>query len=311
MPVKITNFSAALLKLAIHLAVAAYEDDFSEFNGEILYCNRSGGFLRPVFYVYKLDGNLWIVNRGSITIEDYLSCAEFNETTTQYGTFHLGAYEAAMYTLAQVKKYIEDFDGTIYFTGHSYGATVAPILATICMQLYPNKDLNAFAFGPLPMMDDETNAKYKDKMVSIVNSWDLVPTLSVGNLYERLKLLIPYIKEVDEQEVINTLQGMLDMVKWFISDELYNAIRRDIPEVTDAILGYSHGEVRLVRYPAGHVYQISQNNPKKIEECEIDPPVDLNKMSIYPLAMTYHPDKVYMWAVDAIPENNVRPSIRN
>lgn len=302
MAINITGFGPVLLKMAVHLAIAAYEDDFTPFTGEMLYYNKTNGFLTPVFYVYKLDNALWIVNRGSISGDDYLTCAEFNETTNQYGTFHLGAYEAAMYTFLQVKKYIEEFDGTVYFTGHSYGATVAPILMIIAQNAFPNKDMGAFAFGPIPMMDDVTNAKYLDKICSVVNNADLVPTLSVPNLYERLTLIVPLIKQIDIAALNKEVLTMVNLFSWFMSKELYDAIVRDVPEVTDALFGYAHGEVRLVRYSPGHVYQVYQDKPKKLSLCEIDPIKDLNKLSIYPLAMTYHPDLYYMWAVDAIPD---------
>lgn len=302
MAIQITGWSTALLKLAVHLAVAAYRDNWNEFNGEMIYANKTGGFLRPVFYVYKLNNALWIINRGSITVEDYLSCAEFNETTTEYGTFHLGAYEAAQYTLEQVKQYIADFNGPIYFTGHSYGGTVAPVLAAICMQMFPEKDIGVFAFAPLPMMDDATSAKFKDHMVSIVNHRDLIPTLSVGNLYERISLLVPLIKNVDVPTLNKHLKAILDLFSSEMSSEIYDEVLRDLPEITNAIFGYAQGEKRLVRYPCGHVFQINKSDPKKIEECEIEVTLELNNLSIYPWAMSEHPDLRYKEAVDAIPE---------
>jgi hypothetical protein len=102
-------------------------------------------------------------------VRDFLSCAEFNETTTNYGTFHLGAYKSALFTLQGARPYVASFNGPVYFTGHSFGGTVAPINAIICMVDYPTKDINSIGFGPISMVDDATNAKYREKLASIVN----------------------------------------------------------------------------------------------------------------------------------------------
>ncbi|KAK8882328.1 hypothetical protein M9Y10_044970 [Tritrichomonas musculus] len=315
MPSLITGFSATLLKLAIRLSVAAYNNDFTEFDGEMIYKNTTDGFLEPVFYVYKLDGNLWLVNRGSITEIDYLSCAEFNERTTDLGTFHEGFYNASITTLSQAEKYIAEFDGTIYITGHSYGASVAPVEYVILRNKYPTKDINCMAFGPLPMMDNTTYLKYTDKLVTVVNHHDLIPTLSVPNVYNQFSYLMPLIKYIPEEQVISTLEGFLDLFEkgtGLIDQMLYEALKSDIPALVDAIVGYTQGEQRLIRYPPGVVYQIDVSNPKPLDECEVDP-TSFDTLSTYLWAMTEHPDTVYEKAVLAIPENRFarRPRIHN
>lgn len=309
MPSLVTAFSATLLKLAIRLSVAAYNNDFTEFDGEMIYKNTTDGFLEPVFYIYKLDGNLWLVNRGSITQIDYLSCAEFNEKTTEYGTFHEGFYLASLATLSQAEKYISEFEGTIYITGHSYGASVAPVEYVILKNKYPLKDINCLAFGPVPMMDNITAQKHADKIVTIINDLDLVPTLSVPNVYNKFSYLIPYIADTPKEEVIEQMEGWLDWaydkVPGLIGQMLYDALKADIPALVDAIIGYTQGEQRLIRYPAGVVYQIKVDAPKPIDECEVEP-TKFDTLSVHWNAMTEHPDTVYEAAVLAIPENHNR-----
>jgi hypothetical protein len=299
----ITGFGPLLIKLAMHLSVAAYEDDFSKFNGTILFANRDVDFEVPVFYVYSLDLNLWIVNRGAEDLFDILSCADFNETTTPLGTFHLGAYNAAQYTFGLAKSYIQDFKGTVYFTGHSYGGTVSPIVSILAADAFPDKDLNAIAFAGIPMMDDKTNAKYHEKIAMIVNDVDIVPTLSVPNAYNALAALIPFIQDLDEDAIVAYLQGWLDTVWIFLPTDLYNALHEVIPAVADAIIAYSHGEVRLIRYVPGHVYQLLKGSPKKLADSEVDPTKVLNSLSLSPSGILEHNAGAYETVVDQIPND--------
>jgi hypothetical protein len=178
----ITGWSPTLVKLAMVLSAAAYPDDFSHFNGAILYANRNCDFEQPGFYIYFLDSALWIVNRRSANVFDFLTSAEFNQMTTASGTFHSTIYHAALYVLKTARSYIEAFDDTIYFTGNSYGGTVAPLLDVIISTDYPTKDVNAIGFAPLPHMDDTTSALHEEKIASLLNGVDIVPTLSVLNL---------------------------------------------------------------------------------------------------------------------------------
>ena len=305
MPSSITGFSSVLLKLAIHLSVAAYNNDFSSFNGEMVYKNTTDGFLTPVFYVYKLDGNLWLVNRGSITEIDYLSCTEFSEITTELGTFHEGFYNASLNTLRQARKYIEEFDGTIYITGHSYGASVAPIEYVLLKNEFPNKDLNCMAFGPVSSMDKVTADKYKDRIVTVINHLDAVPTLTVPNVYNAFPELEPLFKEANEEQLIDTFIILLDAFEWgtgLLDDMLYQALRNAIPELIDAIIGYSQGEQRLIRYPVGVCYQIYKEDPKPLSQCEVEN-TKFDTFSTYLWAMTEHPDTIYEDAVMTIPDD--------
>jgi hypothetical protein len=302
-PLSITGWSPSLVKLAMALSISAYSGDFSRFNGTLLYSQRDSAFEQPVFYVYKLDSNLWIVNRGASDVFDVLTCAEFNETTTSLGTFHLGIYHAAQFTLEKSRSYIEEFEGPIYFTGHSYGGTVAPLLQVLTLAEMPNKDLNAIGFAPMPHMDDDTSTLHKDKIASFVNNADIVPTLSVANLYVTLRALIPFFEEIDEDALVAELESLLDLFWIFLPTDLYNALREVIPDVADAVLGYSHGEQRLIRYPPGHVYQLFKDEPKPLAESEVDPTKVLNALSLSVEGFRDHPQSEYEVVVDQIPDD--------
>jgi hypothetical protein len=141
----------------------------------------------PIFYIYRSGNGLWIVNRDSNSTEDFKTDFDFIESDTSLGTFHSGMLTAANYTFRHVYEYIANHRGPIYFTGHSYGAAVGPILLVLAHNAFPAMDFNAIGFASLPMMDDDTAANYKGKIVTIVNRRDFVPTFSFPNLHAALE----------------------------------------------------------------------------------------------------------------------------
>jgi hypothetical protein len=141
--------------------------------------------------------------------------------------------------LAQVQRFIQIFNGKIYFTRHSYGVTVSPILALICMNFFPDKDISSMVFGPILMMNDKTRLKYRDKMITIAHDHDLVPSLSVPNLYERFTFCILLIKNLPEDELIKIVKTLLMLMKPFMFGYLYEALKEDITSISDTVLAYS------------------------------------------------------------------------
>jgi hypothetical protein len=299
----ITNWGPTLVKLAMALSAAAYDDNFNAFNGTLLYAHRNCSFEQPVFYVYSLDSALWIITRGSANVFDFLTCAEFNETTTDYGVFHLGAFEASLFIFQHVRDFVEAWNGPIYFTGHSYGGTTSPVLAVIFSKEYPAKDVNSIGFATLPPMDDATSTLHKDKIATIVNEVDIVPTLSVPNIYVTLAALIPFFAEIDEDALIAELESILDLFWFVLPTDLFDALREVIPAVADAVLAYSHGEERKVRYPPGHCYQLFKGQPKKLADDEVDPTKAFGAFSISIAAVEDHMHQQYQIVVDEIPND--------
>jgi hypothetical protein len=298
-----TGFGSALIKLAIRVALDAYSGKFDDVGGKILYANHTIDFERPVFYVVQINETLWIAVRGSRSVYDYLTCGEFNETKDPLGIFHLGSWRAAQYVYNQVQPFVKAHNGVIYCTGHSYGASVAPLIAVQALNDCPGKDVNSISYAALPVMDNETSLKYKEKIVSIVNNIDCIPTLSVLNMYETLKLLIPYLEKVDEAWLIAYLESVLQEFQIFMPMDLYEAILKDIPAVVDAILGHCHGEVRYIRYPAGRVYQLQEGKPKPLIDAEVDPVKTLNYLHLSVRAFQNHLGENYRKVVAELPDD--------
>jgi hypothetical protein len=298
----ITNWGAPLVRLALQIALAAYSGDFSGFSGTMLYQNTTYDFEYPVIYAYELDNSLWIAIRGSAELYDFMTDAEFNETNTSLGTFHLGAYHAALHVLAQLRSFMSSYAGSIYITGHSYGGSVSAVLLVLAQSEFPRQDINGVGFASYPMMDDRTSARHAGKIATIVNGVDIVPTLSVPNLYVSLWLLIPLFEAVPEEEVIAFLDDILDVVSIFLPPKLYEVCRGVMPQAVDAVLGFAHGEDREIRYVPGHVYQLIDGEPRNLDDCEINPADKLWYLSLSVHSIEDHYGASYENVVNQLPD---------
>jgi hypothetical protein len=285
----------------MRFALAGMSGNFSEFHGELLYANESDSYGVPVLFVYEQDGALWVIHRGTNSIYDWLTVESFNETTTPYGIFHNGAYMSAKNSYERSRFYIEKHKGPVYFTGHSYGSTISAIEMILGLSEFPEKDLNAIGFASFPMMDDNTNKKFRERIVTIVNSDDIVPTISVGNLYQTLGVLVPFIDMVPEDAVIEFLESLADSFSAFMPPDVYEDLKIVIPQVADAIFAYGHGEIRTIRYVPGHVYQVFPGKPKKLSDCEVDPTQVLNSLSMTATCIADHSESLYERAMEELP----------
>jgi hypothetical protein len=76
-------------------------------------------------------------------------------------------------------------------------------------------------------------------MVTRVHDHDLVTTLSVSNLFERLMFFVLLIKNLPEDELIKIVETLLVLMKLFMSWYLYEALKKDITSIADVVLAYS------------------------------------------------------------------------
>jgi hypothetical protein len=299
--IAVTGFGPLLLKLAMRFALAGMSGNFSEFHGELLYANESQGYEVPVLYIYEQDGSLWIIHRGTDSVYDWLTVESFNETTTPLGTFHGGIFRSATDSYRRSKPYISQHNGPVYFTGHSYGSTIGPVEMILASADFPDKDLNAIGFASFPTMDDTTNKKFREKIVTVVNSDDIVPTISVGNLYQTLGALVPFLDMVPEDAVIQILEQVADTFAPFMPPDVYQELKIVIPQLADAIFAYGHGEQRLIRYVPGHAYQVFPGHPKRLDDCEVDPTQVLNALSVTTTCIADHSQSLYEQAMEELP----------
>lgn len=292
----------ALLQLGVRLSNSAYYADFSNYTGQVLYSSTNCEIEKPVFFVYTQDDALFIIIRGSQDDEDFGTDAEFTETITDFGVFHTGFYNAACYVYENTKEYINSWNGPIYFVGHSYGASVSQVL--IVMSYFYNKDINAYslAYAPVPAMDLTADDKIQDRLYAIVNDDDIIPTLSIPNIYEKLHKIFPTISITPADILVGTLDSLLKLMKLTsaIDSGMFNMLWNAVPTVVNAAKEYEKGVRKYVRFPAGNVYQLKLDNPKTLSDAQINPEIVLNSLAVQLNSLNDHNCENYIAVVDQI-----------
>lgn len=99
------------------------------------------------------------------------------------------------------------------------------------------------------------------------------------------------------------MEGLLDDFWLVLPADLFNALREVIPAVADALLGHSHGEQRLIRYPPGRVYKLVDGKVRKLEDTEVDPKKVLNTLSLAVWAVSDHNAEAYQTVVEQLPND--------
>lgn len=129
----------------------------------------------------------------------------------------------------------------IIVTGHSLGAGVAAVVAQLFRREFPQLDVQGICFAPPPTYSFNLWAKSADYIKSYMIEGDLVPFLSVQNIFKFSKVLFP-----DQNS---------KFVQKFIAKYLK---KMSIDEVTETFMNeklYPPGQCYLIRLP--------QTNPNK------------------------------------------------
>ena len=107
---------------------------------------------------------------------------------TNKGVFLRGYYKSALYIYNYAYSFIKHHNDPVYFIGHSMGASVSTVLHCISSFDFGNqKDINTITFAPVPAISEILNKTYGNKIITIINSDDIVPTISIPNIYNFLK----------------------------------------------------------------------------------------------------------------------------
>ena len=303
---KITGFGSGLAKFCMSLFMAQMRQDFSSFSGKILFSHTESGLYEPVFHIYEQDGARYIITRGTSDINDFISDVEMKEINTSYGTFHTGFYKSALYIYQYAFAYIKGFTGPIYFVGHSMGGAISTLLHIIFSTELPNQDFNCMAYAPVPTADEGLNQTYSDKIVVFVNNDDIVPTLSIPNMYYLLKKVDPLINYSPRNVIIAIFKGIMSVVEkvtHVFTQQIYDALIKDFPDDIDSLLDYGKGAVRTVRYPLGIVIGVSKSKSIPMDQAIIDPIADYSILRVTFTSISDHLPDNYEEAINNIPDD--------
>lgn len=296
----VTNFGLELIRLTFAMVQSSFNGDYSKFGGKLVSYNQTAGIEAPVFYVLKRDDGLFVITRGSMEMNDYVTDVEFMETTNEYGTYHAGFFNASMYVYKHAKPFIAEANTPVYFLGHSYGAACATVLETIAGHDFPDKDINCIAYAPVPAISDELNKTFASKIVSFVVNHDMVPTLSIPNVYERFKFLfaLKFPRDKTITIVKTVLKGIDHYQKW--SDDIYQSLIRSIPAIVNLLFDYHEKKSLGIRFIPGTTYHIYSKKQVVLSESIVDVRKKLNIMDIHLSSIRDHWPDVYQKGLDNI-----------
>ena len=308
----VTNFNSALLMLSLRLSAAMYIDgQLEKENIEVLYKSKNNYRHFPVFALCKKENSLFVVIRGSESTADWDT--NFNFTQSWHPlledheniSFHSGFYYSAKNILSVIEECFEEHNGPIYFTGHSLGASVASCLCAIAIDKYPNKDFNAITFGAAPSTGPLPDV-IASKIVSIVMSTDIVPTLSIANAHDTFS---HNHNEPDAAKklshAIARVGGLMQLTLTDFFTRLGKILIKYSNNIGNAILDYVPDE-KNVHYPSGCIYVI-KSSTKRVKIQRVDTNF-FGKININVLSFVYHGPSVYLLNVGKIKE---MPELKN
>lgn len=299
----VTDFSLTFLRLVMQLTMSTFSGDFSKFSGECYFYNPNSDIEKPSFYVYRLnEGNkLFIGTRGTIDVTDAATDVAIREINTNKGTYLEGFYKSSLYVYLFAYPFIKNHDGPIYFIGHSMGGAISTILHCLAKFDFGNtKDINTIAFAPVPAISESLNKSYGNKIVTIINSDDAVPTISIANMYEFLVKYNPFIplSKLPWNLIKDTVDFVLTLIYRFtslFSQKVFEYFQMALNSSIDELVSYSKKEKNFViRYPPGTVYQLSIDRPDFLRNSIINASEKLNILSFSLHAFEGHDPSQYI-----------------
>lgn len=304
MTVSIANFSVSMLNLCMMLSTCAYTNDFKQYKDEIIYRNLVSKISQPVFYVLEHGDALFVVTRGSQELTDFQTLLAMDEIGNEVGSYHEGMYKAALYVKSKIERYVKSWNGPIYFTGHSYGGAVSGILTSIFLYEYPFKDINSIGFGSVPVMSTEANKKIKKSAATIISGYDLIPTLSVPNIYQMLLKSVDDIEAADNTTLRRKFIDLLD--GYYIESvpagkEIVYSLKQASSIYIDNVIEHMRIKKKEIQHPPGSLYKLSKDFSETLENSEVDPE-DLSMLSTSKFGIADHPPHSYFEAIDNILE---------
>lgn len=287
------------------LAYAAYNGAGAFSGGTMKYSYTQNAQYRPVFYIYERQNCLWVCIRGSGSQDDWNTDFDYQESSHQFGSYsitcHGGFYRSAEFVYGQVKQYLYDYNGNIYITGHSYGASVSTIVSLMAMT-DPKLSgklakMGGFCFAAAPSVDNIPSPLDK-KICTFVYNNDIVPTLSLVNAYNVIKPMIPKsgVPTFLVKIALKTTIAILHEKKQEFSQSLYNSIMANIDPIVDDINAYHTNKNHIkVSHVCGIVYAIN-NKDEKLEAC-LTPGENFNILSSSNTALDDHYQSKYVEAL--------------
>lgn len=174
------------------------------------------------------------------------------------------------------------------------------------MSYHYKKDLDAYAlsYAPMPAMNLSVDDHIEDRIITIINNDDIVPTLSIPNINKKFKFLFPAIEKIPFDIIEKKFNEFLMLMKNTDADDsrLLNNLMKFAPIVVRSLYEFAKGVPKYVRYPAGNVYRLKLNKPKQLDMCRINPENELNSLSLQFNSISDHNSENYLKVINQIIE---------
>jgi hypothetical protein len=171
-----------LVMLCLNLASSSYDNRTLPAIFRIVLDSGGSTYYQPRFFVASSGPNLYIAIRGSVEISDFNAVLDFNPAPfLETHHAHAGALKCADWVLAQCAALLADCRGTIVFTGHSIGGTVASLCAARMRLERKNPNVSAVCFATLPAVTQSLSKLMRPFVTTFVVGQDIIPCLNPGN----------------------------------------------------------------------------------------------------------------------------------
>lgn len=181
-------FHEQLLLLSAQLCSDIYKYDHvpSKYQGVEIDAKFGGGGI-PKFWVWKQSSDkerLFIIIRGSVNLEDWVDNLNLTEVyDPQFKAYFRASFlnHGRNNVWKLVKEIVQNFDGEIYFVGHSRGAALAQVAFVCAKNEFPQKVMCCYCFAaPQVMTNQGTVKNFSNLIYSIIHNKDPVPLLSIN-----------------------------------------------------------------------------------------------------------------------------------
>ena len=193
-PSQIPGLTIALIQFASILAESSYHSmqsrdlKFPFKHSEIVFAFENVSKYRPAFYILDHDNNIFVVVRGTNSVQDIMTDITLFEEKVSFDTetcyIHSGFFKSARFIYMMIRDFIlENYSNrNIYLVGHSLGGSTSTILQLFFAYQNMTKHLtvSTFAFAPAPSLS-KIPSLVRNRIMSFVYNKDPVPRLSTDN----------------------------------------------------------------------------------------------------------------------------------
>jgi hypothetical protein len=172
----------SLVMLCLNLASSSYDDRRIPASFRRLVDMGGNADYQPRFFAALHGPDLYVAIRGSVEITDFNAVLDFNPAPfLESHHAHSGALKCADWVLEQCDAIISNCTGTVVFTGHSIGGTIASLCAARLRLDKGNSNVYATCFATLPAVSEGLGKLLRPFVTTFVVNQDIIPSLNPGN----------------------------------------------------------------------------------------------------------------------------------